>query len=43
MKIKDVNYSRVESGFILPKGIVYHLGEDGDEFKKSAEIKNAEK
>ena len=43
MKIKDVNYSRVESGFILPKGVVYHLGEDGDEFKKSAEIKNAEK
>lgn len=43
MKIKNINYSRVEGGFFVPKGLVYHLGEDGNEFKKSNELKNNEK
>ena len=42
MKKKNINYSRVESGFGLSRSFVYHLGAEGKEYKKSMELKNKE-
>lgn len=42
MKLKGINYSRIEGGFGLSRAFIYHLGGEGSEYKKSMELKNQE-